>query len=347
MTPILSNDDKELLDACLAKVERVVVMAHTNPDGDAIGSVTAAVAWMQRIGKQAAGVVPNMWPDFLGWIPGAEDLVAASREPGRVRQLLHDADLLLVMDMNQLSRLEGELATWVSNAKAKRVMIDHHLNPDRESFDITISHPEMCSACEVLLRTEMALGMADDMTLHEATSLYTGMMTDTNAFTVNSGRGDVFRAVAWLLDRGVNKDKAYRNIFWSSSEERLRMTGYMLSQKMQMVPQCRGAILTMTNEERERMHIKNGDTEGLVNMPLQIAGTQVCIFLREDTEIEGRIRISSRSVDDFPCNVMCGRFFNGGGHKNASGGHLDGLTMDEAVALAVRAMEATAAELTV
>jgi phosphoesterase RecJ-like protein len=177
----------------------------------------------------------------------------------------------------------------------------------------------------------------DYLTEPEAVCLYTGMMTDTGAFTYASSRSVIYECISLLLARGIDKDRIYRNVFWTSTPNRMRLVGYMLYVKMETIPGMNATVMTLTNQERRMLGVKNGDTEGIVNMPLQIQGMRLSVFISEDTEHPGFVKFSLRSVDDFPCNEMSARFFNGGGHKNASGGRLQ-CSIEEAVELFHRAV---------
>ena len=178
------------------------------------------------------------------------------------------------------------------------------------------------------------------MTRTEATCIYTGMMTDTGGFTYNSNNPDVYEIISMLLTKEIDKDKIYRNVFNVYSVDRMRLTGYILYEKLKFYANNRASIFTITREEMKRFNFIRGDAEGLVNMPLQVKGMRLSISLREDTERDV-IRVSLRSVDDFPCNKMAEQFFNGGGHLNASGGELP-FPLDEAIKTAEKAIEAFA-----
>ncbi len=325
---LLHTEEKDKLRRLVDKATHVVLLCHQNADGDAIGSMAAATLLLRRLGKTVTAIAPNNFPDFLMWIPTASEMMLADRMMNRVDAALAEADLVLLLDFNTPSRMGDVLPEKLMACPAPRVMIDHHLNPDADCA-LTISHPEMCSTCEVLLRVMLDMGWTEGMTALEATALYTGMMTDTGAFTYASNRPEVYEAVSILLGLGIDKDRIYRNVFFTYTEGRMRLMGYLLYVKMEMLPH-HAALITMTNEERKHFHVKNGATEGIVNLPLQMEGMRLSIFLREDTEQPGLIRVSTRSVDDFPCNELCAEFFNGGGHKNASGGSLR-MTMAEAV----------------
>ena len=176
------------------------------------------------------------------------------------------------------------------------------------------------------------------MSSKDAVCLYTGMMTDTGGFTYNSTSPVIYSIISLLLNKSIDKDRIYRNVFNNYSENRLRFLGYILYEKLRFYESRRASIMTITREEMKRFHFIRGDGEGLVNMPLQVRGMRLSISLREDTE-KDVIRVSLRSVDDFPCNEMAEQFFNGGGHLNASGGELP-FPLEEAILTAEKAIEA-------
>ena len=216
-------------------------------------------------------------------------------------------------------------------------MIDHHLGPE-DYCDLVLSRPEMCATGEVICHLLHQLGELNSISQDEAVCLYAAMMCDTGAFSFNSNRPVIFECISHLLARGIDKDQIYRNVFYTASEGRLRLQGYLLYVNMKVLHNYHTTIITLTNEERRRFNVKNGDTEGLVNIPLQILGMRLSIFINEDTEHPGTMKLSLRSVDDFPCDQMASRFFNGGGHKNASGGKLV-CTMEEACETVKKAVE--------
>lgn len=337
MELILNESQVLELQNLISKANRIVICAHVNPDGDAVGTTLAIQHWLERMGKTATIVLPNDFPDFLRWMPGAHDIVTFSKHQEYAKSLIAEADLFIITDLNTSGRMMEMEESVVANP-APRIMIDHHLNPS-DFCQLVISRPEMCASAEVFCHVLSQLGELDGISQEEATCLYAAMMCDTGAFTYASSRAEVYECVSKLLSRGIDKDRIYRNVFWTCSVARMRLQGYLLYVKMEVLPEMHAAIMTLTNEERKRFGIKNGDTEGFVNMPLQIDGTRLSIFLSEDTEHQGVVRVSLRSVDDFPCDKMSNQFFNGGGHKNASGGRLH-CTIDEAVKIAHEAMKA-------
>ena len=328
MEKILTEEELSRFYGLIDDARKVVICAHVSPDGDAIGSTLALKHWLTRKGKQVTVVVPNIFPDFLHWMPGAQDVKVFTKHENEVKPILAEADLFVIADLNDPLRMQDVEACVMANP-APKVMIDHHLNP-ADFCQLVISRPDMCATAEVICHLLYQLGELENITLEEATCLYAAMMCDTGAFTFNSNRAVVYECISYLLNIGIDKDKIYRNVYWTCSLARMRMTGYLLYVKMETIPEMHASIITLTNKERKLFGIKNGDTEGIVNMPLQMSGMRLSIFLSEDTEHAGVIKVSLRSVDDFPCNDLSAQFFNGGGHKNASGGRLT-CGMDEAV----------------
>ena len=342
---LLSPEQISLWHQLLSAAHHIVLTCHRCPDGDAIGSTTALASWLRRRYPETDVriIAPTIFPDFLKWIPGADDILVYENHENEVRPIVEAADLVILCDHGELSRM-WTLGDVVRDHPAPRILIDQHLNPEPGIAALIVSHPNLSSTCEVLLRIMQELSpsiaSAADIPLlthDEAVSLSTGMMTDTGAFTYASSRPEIFELISILLQYGIDKDKIYRNIFFTYSPNRMKLMGYMLYVKLDVWKKAHTSIMTLTNAERRRFNVLNGDTEGLVNLPLQILGMKLSVFLREDTE-HPCIRVSLRSVDDFPCNEMAAEFFGGGGHKNAAGGEVWGTT-DDAIALVKKAVQ--------
>ncbi len=322
MEQILNPEAKKKWFSLIENAHKVLCVGHVNPDGDALGSTLMMMKWMQRKGKEAHAVMPNHYPDFLAAVPGASEIVTYDVNPGRVKDLVREADLIICCDHGNRERTR-DLAPVLETNPCARIMIDHHLEPE-DYCDLVLSRPEMCATCELLCHLMTELGEMGSLTLEEAECLYCGMMTDTGAFTYNSNRAAVYDCVSRLMERGVDKDMLYRKIFWTMTPQRLRLQGYLLYTKMKLIPGTHAAYMTLTNKERRLLGTKNGDTEGIVNLPLQISGMKLTCLMCQDTEHPEQYRISLRSVDDFPCNQLSADFFSGGGHKNAAGGRFIG-----------------------
>lgn len=319
---LLTEVEASCLNSLIDESENIVIFSHRSPDGDAIGSSLGLAAYLrQREKKNVQIVVPDMFPNFLQWLPGADDILRYDKKKDFVEQVVNAADLMFCLDFNDASRT-AELEPMITESNAKKVLVDHHLDPSID-VDVLVSHPEACSTCELVFRLIWQLGGFEQMDKDVAVPVYCGMMTDTGGFTYNSSRPEIFFIVSLLLTKGINKDKIYRNVFNNYSVWRLRLMGYVMYAKLNVLTENHAAYFTLTKEDLKHFHFVKGDAEGLVNMPLQIKGMRLSISLREDTEKPNTVWVSLRSVDDFPCNKVAEKYFNGGGHLNASGGHLN------------------------
>lgn len=332
ITPAETENIKKTFSGC----KSVVICTHTSPDGDAIGSSLGLYHYLKSLGKNPTVIVPNYFPDFLRWMEGADKIIQYDRNRALSKNIINMADLICCLDFNAMDRID-DLATPVRYSNAKKVMIDHHLNPEK-FCDITISHPEASSTCELLFRILTSIGGTERIKRAGAECLYAGMCTDTGGFTYNSNDPDIFVIISELMRKGIDKDLIYRKIYNNYTESRYRLMGHILKEKLQVFPETHSSLFAITKEELSEYHYLKGDAEGIVNMPLCIKGQKLSISLREDTE-KPLIWVSLRSVDDFPANKMAADFFNGGGHLNAAGGKLS-CTMEEAIEVAKRAIEA-------
>ena len=326
LTKIIDNDNISKLKTYIGKSDKIVIVSHELPDGDAIGSSLGLYHYLMSFDKKSIKiVVPNNFPEFLKWMPGAKDIIIYEQYPDFAAQLISEADVLFCLDFNAVKRV-GKVAPAIMASDARKVMIDHH--PEPEDFcKLVISHPEMSSTSELVFRAICALGDVDMIEKDAAECFYTGMMTDTGSFSYNSNSSEIYVVVSELIKKGIDKDNIYRMVNQVYSESRLRLMGYVLYEKMRVFPDEQAALFTLRQDELNRFKYKSGDTEGFVNLPLSIDGISFSVFLREETNL---IKVSLRSVGDFPCNKFAATYFNGGGHKNASGGEFYG-SLDEAV----------------
>lgn len=328
---------KKYFDEC----KNVVIFTHTSPDGDAIGSSLALREYLQRKGKNVTVIVPNIFPDFLKWMNDADKVIIYERQRALAHNIINMADLVCCLDFNTLSRID-DLEVCVKRSKARKILIDHHMGPEKFA-DVIVSCPECSSTCELLFRVLEAIGGLSNLNLNGAEDIYAGMCTDTGGFTYNSKDPDIFIIIAELLKKGIDKDIIYRRLFNTYTIDRYRLMGYVLNQKLVQFPELHASYFAMTREELKSFNFMKGDMEGIVNMPLAIKGQKLSISLREDTE-KPVVWISIRSYDDFSARDMAEQFFNGGGHFNAAGGHIDG-TIQEAEEICKKAIEAFSEQL--
>jgi phosphoesterase RecJ-like protein len=334
---ILNDSQLAQLDQLISDAQNIIVTCHKSPDGDAIGSCLGWAEYLRSRGKEPTVIVPDQFPDFLLWMPNTEKIVRYDKHREKCDMLFKIADLVFCLDFNTPSRV-NEMEQALVGSQAPKVLIDHHLDPDVPAVFI-VSHPEACSTSELIFRIVWQLDGFKDLSRQFAIPVYCGMMTDTGGFLYNSSRPEIYFIIGELLTKHIDKDRIYRNVYHNYSEDRIRLMGYVMYEKLVYLSDFRTAFYTLTKEEQKRFHFVKGDAEGLVNIPQQIKGLRLSISLREDSEKPNLVWVSLRSVDNFPCNKMAAEFFNGGGHLNASGGHLD-MTIDEAVKVVSQAVTA-------
>lgn len=322
---IFKETDIERLAQVIDANKMFVLTCHAGPDGDALGSTLGMAHYLKALGKEAVVIVPDAYPDFLAWMPGSQEIVRFDKYREKAGLMMAMADVIMAMDYNALSRVD-DMGSLIGKAKAVKVLVDHHLHPD--SFcDISFSCPQLSSTCEVVFRLVVAMGGYDRLTKQACECLYAGVMTDTGNFSYGPCTQELYLIVSMLMQKEINKDRIYNKVFNNYSEGRLRLMGYVLYKKMRVFPEEHAALITLSREEMKRFDFNKGDTEGLVNIPLQMKGVYFSAFLREDTE-KDLIRVSLRSQGTFPCNKFAAQYFNGGGHLNASGGQYDGALQD-------------------
>ena len=326
------------LENLIRASKTIIITCHQNPDGDALGS---CLAWAEvlhsQFGKEPEVFVPDQYPDFLQWLPNTEKIIRYDKHREGCDFVLQRADLIFCLDFNTLQRT-AEMEQALRRSPARKVLIDHHMEPDVDAV-VSISRPEASSTCELVFRLVWQMGCFEAQGKHFAVPVYCGMMTDTGGFTYNSCDPDIYFIISQLLTKHINKDKIYRNVYNTFSENRLRLMGYVMYEKLVVDAARHASYFTLTRNDLRRFHFIKGDAEGLVNMPLQMKGHRLSVSLREDSEKDNLVWVSLRSVDQFPCNEMAARFFNGGGHLNASGGRLY-CSIDEAVKTVCEAFKA-------
>ena len=310
----LSKYTKQL-SKLFTTADNILLISHINPDGDAIGSQIALYQFLTSQGKRVSMLTPNYLQEFLKWMEGSELISIFIRDRKKCLNLINSADLIVLLDFNHPNRM-GEAEEPVIRSGARKLLIDHHLDP-AVFADLSISEPSLCSTSELVHELICLLNGGVFMNKPYAEALYTGIITDTGNFEHGSYTSRTLRIVADLLEAGIQKEKILNLIYNNFSAERLRLQGYALNKRMVVLPELKSAYIFLTKDDLNEYHHVKGDTEGFVNMPLSIKG--VC-FSTLFIEKEGFIKLSFRSKGKFPSNEIAAQYFSGGGHMNASGG---------------------------
>ncbi len=307
----------EELGKLLSSPASIVILSHTNPDGDAVGSSLAWAEVLRKKGHQVTCIIPNRYPYYLDFMPGISDVVVfKSDKDDRAERAVKGADIIFCLDFHSLSRLDHLSELIDENQHATRVLIDHHLDPV-EDFDLMLSYPEASSTCYLVALLIEQLYGADSISRDMAENLFVGMMTDTGNFAFSSVTPDVFRMVSVLAEKGISIPDIHNNVYNSFTEGRARLFGYVINRKMRIFHNGTVAHMSLTEEEMRRFWFQQGDSEGFVNYPLTIKKMKMSAMFTQHTDF---IRVSLRSRGDIDVNIFAQRYFNGGGHKNAAGG---------------------------
>lgn len=306
----------EELRNILSSPKQITVVSHVNPDGDAIGSGLAWTAMLEKHGHTVRFMVPNAYPAFLDWMAGINDTYIYKMDPDACAGFVAGSEVIFCMDFNQINRIEQLGEEIEKNKTAVRVLIDHHLEPPQE-YDLMFS--DTGSSSTALLTCELieALGWEKEISYPVAEALYVGINTDTGNFAFGHLTPELFRVIARLVEKGVDPPKLNIAIYNNYSAERMRLMGYMLNEKMEVMPQYRAACMALDKEEQKKYNFQPGDSEGFVNLPLSIKNIALTAFFLETREC---IKVSLRSQGDIDVNQMARQYYNGGGHKNAAGG---------------------------
>lgn len=305
--------------------QRISIITHLNPDGDAVGSALGLYHFLENKNKEANVMLPNDFPGFLKWLPGSDSIFIYEKHGKQVTKALKAAELIICLDFNALNRMEV-LADTFTRSNAPKVLIDHHPMPENFA-DITISTTAVSSTAELLYRFLEATA-PEGITLPVATALFTGILTDTGSFSYNASNPGTYRVVGQLIEYGINKDEINALVYDNYSVERMRLMGYCLNEKMEVFPEYHAAFIPLSLETMERFNFRTGDSEGFVNLPLSINGI---IFTALFTERKKITKASFRSKGSFNVNDFARSHFSGGGHLNASGGYTE-VSLEETLA---------------
>lgn len=310
--------NKQLSDL-IDRSDNITLLCHHNPDGDAIGSMLGLNRYLGLRGKSAVMISPNHLQDFLMWMRNIDKIIVYDREPGRAVKHIKEADLIIMLDFNNIDR-SGKLKNHILSSKAKRVLIDHHPDPDTD-VDLLVSEPSFSSSAELVFSLVTSIEgeyLSDDEFIE---AIYVGMMTDTGNFSYGTFNGDTLRDVAVMLDKGLDRDAISSRVYDNFSISRLRLQGYALYERMVHLEHHNTAYIYLSRADLDRFKYRTGDTEGFVNIPLTIKDVSLsALFI----EREDHIKVSLRSKGDIDVNAFAAKFFHGGGHLNAAGGKYKG-----------------------
>ena len=318
--------DTSSIEKILSKARKVALTGHFNPDGDSVGSVVGMHHYLSARGIDSTMILPSEFPASLGFLnPAGKDgqITVYKENPDKALKAISEADVIICLDFNRFSRTEF-LEDALRESHAKKILIDHHLSPEKDEFDVVISKTDISSACELLFWTLMDMpdiaGDPGRLSMPCVNALYVGMMTDTNNFS-NSCFPSTFMMASLLLERGVDKTRLQEKVLQCYTIPRTRLMGHLLKDKIIYYKDLHATCMTLSNKEKKAHRFEPGDSEGFVNLPLAVKSVKISALFTENGDGQ-YIRVSLRSKGKTDVNGLARRFFNGGGHKNAAGGRL-------------------------
>ncbi len=325
----MKNTDIEIIESVkrflTADKIKITIIPHEHPDGDAIGSAIGFGEALKGFGHQVAIISPSDYPDFIKWFSSSIQIIVFSKNKSLSKEILKQSDLLICVDFNEVSRA-GDLEKTIRKYSKPKILVDHHPYPTN-FCDVMVSETHYSSTAELVFDLVHSTGLESYLNKNAAEALYTGILTDTGSFSHNTSDPNTFRVVSELMKSGIDTKKIQSEVYHNFSISRMKFLGYCLSQKMEVLPELRTAIISISKKEQDDFSFKTGDTEGFVNYPLSINDIVFSAIFIEKDDI---IKASFRSKGDFPVNDFSSKHFNGGGHINAAGGEAK-LSLEETI----------------
>jgi len=322
----MKNHKYEALKSELKKHPKILITTHRGPDGDAMGSSLALYQVLKAQGYEVSVVVPNSYPKFLHWLPCNENVLEFEGNEKKAQVLIDAAELIFCLDFNDLRRTDM-MCEALESASSKYVMIDHHQEPS-DFADFTFSVPTVCSTAQLIYEFIDQMGWKELLTVDIAKCIYTGLVTDTGSFRFSSVDSRTHEIAANLIELGLEQADIHQRLFDNNKESKLKLLGYCLSEKLEVLPEYHTAVMSLNRNELDRFNFVKGDTEGFVNYALSIDGVVFTAFF---IKYDDKVKISFRSLNNFRANLLSKKYFDGGGHINAAGGIFEG-SLENAIA---------------
>lgn len=300
-----------------------IITTHRGPDGDAMGSSMAMYNLLVNLKKDVNVIIPNSFPNFLSWLPNIKNVINHEENNSDISNIFSEVDVIIMLDFNDLSRIEN-LESYVTNSNAKKILIDHHQDPDLSICDLSFCDTTYSSTCELLY---MILNQAKfNLTKNIADCLYTGILTDTGSFKFSCTTKNTHISVGDLISKGVNATEISNLIYNNYSHDRIKLLGHCLINKLKIYNNS-SAIISLSEDELKKFNFKKGDTEGIINYALSIKEVIFAVFIVEKDNI---VKLSFRSLGNINVQEISKRYFGGGGHFNAAGAKSD-LSLDKTI----------------
>ncbi|MCE7055021.1 bifunctional oligoribonuclease/PAP phosphatase NrnA [Algoriphagus sp. AGSA1] len=301
----------------IASPRKIFITTHVKPDADALGSSLGMANYLVKKGHEVTVVTPTDYPSFLNWMKGNDEVLDFSnpQHTALATKKLEEADVIFCMDFSVLKRV-NELGEMIRSSDAFVVNIDHHQDPE-DFADFRYWSTSAAATCELVYELIVELGDEKLLDKDIAECLYAGIMTDTGGFRHPNTTKNVHLVVAELVDLGADISQIANWIYDSNSVNRLKFIGFAISRRLVVREDLQMAYFAISKKDLKKYQSRTGDTEGLVNYALSLDGIKLAALF---SEREDGVKISFRSSSEVAVNKFAAEYFDGGGHKNASGG---------------------------
>ena len=323
----MTSKDLIKIKELLSTPQHIVITTHMNPDGDAMGSSLAMYNFLFSMGHKVQVIAPSSYPVFLHWLPGNDRVMVFLDEAEKARQLIRDANVLIFLDFNTPNRVGG-MEDAIVSAKATKILIDHHMDPEPFS-DYMLSDVQASSTAELVSDFIGLLELKDLISKEIAECIYTGILTDTGSFSYGSTTAKAHRIAGELIQYGADNLKIQGNIFQDNSLDRVRLLGFSLYKKLTVLEEYNTGYFALSKQDLMPFNFRAGDTEGLVNYAMSVKNIDLAVLMLERKS--DYVKLSFRSNGTYRVDELAKMHFNGGGHKNAAGGEYHG-SLPETVA---------------
>lgn len=306
----LSSELKKLI----YESENIAVASHLNPDGDNLGSVTAMVGMLKKLGKNAVYVLDDTIPNSFKFLPN----LSYAKSPDNINNVF---DLFIALDSSDENRM-GENIKKIFKASKKTINIDHHFS-NTKFADLNIVDDKSPATCEVLARIFESL----DLKLNKeiATSLFTGLSTDTGSFKYSSVNSNTFLIASNLFKYDIDINEVTVNVYQSRSRQKTDLLIRAMN-SIEYFDNDKIAVVFVTKDDMEKSKAEKADADGIVEFVRDIDTVELAVLLKEKDDC---IRLSLRSKSYIDCTKVASKF-NGGGHVRASGGTINNTDLNKA-----------------
>lgn len=303
----------------LARHRHFLLTTHINPDGDGLGSEVALALWLQALGKTVRVLNDSVVPTAFVFL--TRDQPMEVFEPELAEERFTGADALIVLDTSNRQRI-GRLSPLLDRHVIPVAVVDHHVSHANGFGQVNVIEPDASATGEILYDLIREAGGTITPAIAEA--LYIALMTDTGSFRFSNTDSHAHRMAAELLALGLDPQRLHAQVHSNASAARLRFFGDVLS-GLEMLDDDRLVVLEASPEQFQRHGLQGSDTEGLVDMPRNIAGVDVVVLF---SEVEpGKVKVSLRSTGRVAIDQIATRY-GGGGHPHAAGVQLRGSRAD-------------------